>query len=225
MKPDTRLRARSLTKVVARLTLCATAAMGIHGLAQAQAAGAPACGELGAGYGPFDYRVVRGHALEIVEKAHFTQRIEMLVKGERVLGDDLSYTLHVFPNHHRALIAMTKLSEREKTSKPEKSSYTVECWFDRAVRFRPDDTVVRVLFAQFLSKQSRKDQAIQQLEAATQQAADNAFSHYNIGLMYFEIKEFDRALVQAHKAQALGFTRHELADRLKRENRWREPGG
>lgn len=174
-------------------------------------------------FGPFDYRTASKSQLKIVEEVHFTSRIEQLQPGARVLGDDIGYTLNVFPNHHRALIAMTQLAQREKTTKPEKSGYTIECWYDRATRFRPDDNVVRVLYAQYLGKERRTDEAMVQLETASQNAKDNPFSHYNIGLLYFELGNHERALRQAHKAMELGMTRPDLADMLKKEGKWREP--
>ena len=174
-------------------------------------------------FGPFDYRTARKEDLKIVEEHHFTPRIEQLQKGERDLGSDLSYTLYIFPNHHRALIAITRLAQRDKTVQPYKSGQTIECWYDRATRFRPDDNVVRVLFAQYLGKERRTDEAMVQLDTATHNAKDNPFSHFNIGLMYFELGNHERALQQAHKAMALGMPRPDLADMLKREGKWREP--
>jgi tetratricopeptide (TPR) repeat protein len=174
-------------------------------------------------FGPFDYRSARKVDLKLVEDVHFTPRIEQLQKGERDLGSDLSYTLYIFPNHHRALIAITRLAQRDKTNQPYKSGQTIECWYDRAIRYRPDDTVVRVLFAQYLGKERRTDEAMAQLEVAAQNAKDNPFSHFNIGLLYFELGNHERALQQAHKAMALGMVRPELADMLKREGKWREP--
>lgn len=174
-------------------------------------------------FGPFDYRSARKEDLKVVEEHHFTPRIEQLQKGERDLGSDLTYTLYIFPNHHRALIAITRLAQRDKTGQPYKSGQTIECWYDRATRFRPDDTVVRVLFAQYLGRDKRTDEAMVQLDMASQQAKDNPFSHYNIGLLYFELGNHERAVQQAHKAIALGMNRPELTDMLKREGKWREP--
>jgi tetratricopeptide (TPR) repeat protein len=52
-------------------------------------------------------------------------------------------------------------------------------------------------------------------------AADNAFTQYNIGLIYFDLKNYEKALEQAHKAEELGFGRTELRDRLKKVGRWK----
>ena len=51
----------------------------------------------------------------------------------------MAYTLNVFPNHHRALMALIKLAKKEKTNRPRDMGYTVECRFDRAERFAPND--------------------------------------------------------------------------------------
>lgn len=184
-----------------------------------------ACGSLTNAFGPFDYRTERGNSLYLVESTHFLPYIEALVRGHTNItpGDDIDYTLRSFPNHHRALIAMMRLGEKEKTLKPNGSRYTVECWFDRAVRFRSDDTTVRMIFATYLSKNNKVPEAVNQLEYVVNLAKDNAFTHYNIGLVYFDMKLYDKALIQAHKAQALGMERPQLRDMLEKVGQWKEP--
>lgn len=211
--------------VTSLIALGLWAALYTPGNAAAQGAAPHRCGDpFKNHYGPWDYRNAPKESQNTVERAHFTPRIEQLKRGDRVLGDDLSYTLNVFPNHHRALLAITTLAEREKTNKPEMSHHTIDCWYDRAVRFRPDDTVARALYARYLGKEKRLDDAVSQLDAAAQHAKDNPLSHYNIGLIYFDLGNHERALEQAHKAMALGMQGTGLADKLKREGKWREPG-
>ena len=184
-----------------------------------------ACGPLANAFGPFDYRTERGNSLYLVESTHFLPYIEMLIRGHTSTtpGDDIDYTLRAFPNHHRALLAMMRLGEKEKTPKPLSSRYTVECWFERAVLFRPDDTTVRMIFSTYLSKNKRIPEAVTQLEQAAAIAKDNAFTHYNIGLVYFDMKIYDKALGQAHTALALGFERTELRDLLEKAGQWKYP--
>ncbi|MHB1198215.1 MAG: tetratricopeptide repeat protein [Polaromonas sp.] len=189
--------------------------------------GNSACGSLSqgaAGYGPWDYRTDKPK-LGIVEQYHFTPAVETLVRGStNVLpGADLDYTLRAIPNHHRALLAMMRYGEKMKSPQPQGTRYPVECYFDRAVRFRPDDAIVRMLYARFLAKNERMPEANQQLESATVAAADNGFSHYNIGLIYFDLKEYDKALLQAHKAISLGFPQTALRDQLQSVGKWTEP--
>jgi len=187
--------------------------------------GNSACGPLANAFGPLDYRTERGNNLYLVESTHFLPYIESLIRGHTNItpGDDIDYTLRAYPNHHRALLAMMRLGEKEKTPKPNGSRYTVECWFERAVQFRPDDTTVRMIFSSYLSKNKRVPEAISQLEHATALAKDNSFTHYNIGLVYFDMKIYDKALAQAHKAIALGFKRTELRDLLEKAGQWQEP--
>lgn len=196
--------------------------------AWAQPAGL-ACGSLSqgqGGYGPYDYRTDKPR-LGIVEGAHFTPAVEALVRGNTAVlpGGDLDYTLRAIPNHHRALMAMVRYGEKMKSPQPQGARYSVECYFDRALRFRPDDTIVRMIYATFLSKSARAPEALRQLEQATASAGDNAFSHYNIGLVYYDLRQYEKALVQAHKAIALGFVQTALRDQLQSAGKWTEPPG
>ncbi len=202
---------------------------------------ADACGPLGNGFGPFDYRsdhqssnAVVGADLPYVERrrlvegAHFTPRVETLIgaqSGGQIgpPGGDLDYTLRAFPNHHRALMAVMRYGEKTKSEKPVGLGWVVECYFERAARFKPDDTIVKMLYATYLIKHNRVPEAASQLERATVLAKDGAFTHYNIGLVYFDMKNYGKALAQAHEAMALGFPRTELRDLLKGVNQWQEP--
>lgn len=182
-----------------------------------------ACGPLANAYGPYDYRVDRGNTLAIVENVHFTTRIEQLAGGETgSVGSELDYTLRAFPNHHRALIALVRLGKKAKSVKPTGLNWTIECYFDRALRFRPDDTTVRMLYANFLFENSRSAEGNAQLERTAMLAADNPFTHYNVGLIYFEQRNFDKALEEAGKAYSLGFQRPELRDKLKAAGKWND---
>jgi tetratricopeptide (TPR) repeat protein len=185
-------------------------------------------------FGPYDYRpekyipdIYRSHEvlLKTVEEFHFTPEIESLRRGK--LGGqpngDIAYTLHAFPNHHRALIAMVKLGEKEKTPQPNGVPYPVECWFSRAIAFRPDDNIVRMIYANYLSKMKRESEAEQQLSIAARQAGDNAFTLHNIGIIYFDMKNYERALVYAHKAYELGLGWPTLREQLKSVGKWSEP--
>ena len=181
------------------------------------------CGELSNAYGPYDYRSDRDK-LPIVEIAHFTPEVEALMRGlTSLIGGDIDYTLRAFPNHHRALLAMMRLGERMKSVQPAGAKYTVDCYFQRAVRFKPDDTTTRMLFANYLNKNGRAAEANQQMEQTLALAGDNPFTHYNAGLVFMDLKNYEKALQQAHTAYAMGFTRPELREALKKVGKWVEP--
>jgi hypothetical protein len=187
-------------------------------------AGDSNCGSIRNAYGPYDYRTDRDK-LPIVETFHFKPETEALLVGEgnTFPGSELDYVLRAFPNHHRALVAMMRLGEKLKSPKPYMAHYTVECYFIRALRFRQDDVIVRMIYAKFLANNAREDEAKQQLEQASSLASEDAFSHYNIGLIYFELKDYDHALMEAHRASELGFPRPDLQNELKAAGKWKDP--
>lgn len=178
-------------------------------------------------FGPWDYRTARKEDLKIVEDAHFTAGIETLTRPKNTMrhdmAQDVSYTLKVFPNHHRALLTLVRLGEKFGDPPPGTKGMSVDCYFDRAVRFRPDDTVVRGLYAQFLAKNKRKEEAMRHLDFALQKAAENPISQYTVGTVFLELGEFERALAQAHKARAMGVQWPELEQALKASGHWKEP--
>jgi tetratricopeptide (TPR) repeat protein len=187
-------------------------------------AGNITCGGLANPYGPFDYRNQK-QELIIVDGAHFLPFVENLSRGNTAAspGGDIDYTLRASPNHHRALLAMMNLGRKEKTEKPKGSRYTISCWFDRAERFRPDDSMVKVLHGVYLMRSGQTRDAIDKLEEALRLGGEDANLHYNLGLAYFEAKDFDKALSSAHQAYKLGFQLPGLRDKLVRSGKWHEP--
>ena len=182
------------------------------------------CGSLQNHYGPFDFRLERDKALQ-VEKHHFNADVEGLRRGQSgsLVGGDIEYVLRVFPNHHRGLNAVMRLGLKLKSEYLEGLAYSVECYFERALRFQPGDVIARMLYANYLFVHTRPLEAAQQLEVTIGLAADNPFTHYNIGLMYIDLKDYPRALAQAHRAIELGFNKSDLKDRLVAARQWQEP--
>ena len=80
-----------------------------------------------------------------------------------------------------------------------------------------------MIYSSYLNSKGRVPDATSQLEVATTLAKDNAFTHYNIGLHYFDLKNYDKALAQAHKAMALGFLQTGLQEQLDKVGKWSAP--
>lgn len=208
----------------AGLTL-AIALIGAHSAAAQTQEAANACGPLRAGSvseGPYDYRVDRGR-IAFIESNHFQPQVQALTGGvSGPIGAELDFVLRFVPNHHKALLLLITYGERLKWAQPPGLRYPYECWYERAIRWRADDAVVRMIYAMYLNKRSRTNDALAQLNSATVIAGDSGFTHYNVGLIYLEMKEYDLALAQAHKAQSLGFDRTTLRDQLKAVNKWKD---
>jgi tetratricopeptide (TPR) repeat protein len=224
------LRLRSLLRVTAVLALAAVAST------SAAQVSASICGDLGNAYGPFDFRASHfrpaagdnePHAvkLRLVESAHFTPPVAAGIRGATTAlpGGDLDYTLRVFPNHHKALATVIRIWERDRMPTPRGFSRPAECYFERAIRFQANDATARMLYASFLIKDGRTNDASRQLESAALEATDNPLTHHNIGLLYADAKLYEAALRHAHQALALGMQRDELRQRLQAAGFWREP--
>lgn len=162
--------------------------------------------------------------LPVVEQYHFSRDVEALRKGMTgSLGNDISYTLEHFPNHHRALAAMAKLGVRDKRVQPVGARYTVSCYFERAVAYAPHDATARMVYGNYLLATSQDAAALEQLQQAARMSPDNATIQYNLGLMHVKRREYAQARDYAAKAYALGFPLQGLKNQLKKSGQWQEP--
>lgn len=179
------------------------------------------CGDVivdAGGYGPYDYTDPRhnGEDLDRVEKHHFTKDVRSLVRGSTNVTPhkDLDYTLRKFPNHHLALFAMAKLQRKEATYNYSEI-YSINCYFKRAEGFAPKDSIVRLLWAIHLHKTRKYKEAEQKYLSALELNPTNAEIHYNLALMYVEMKQTSKAVVHAKEAYKLGYPLQGLKRTLK----------
>lgn len=174
-------------------------------------------------YGPFDYyRPKEPNAVHLVESAHFTRDVEQLRKGNTAAdpAGDLRYTLLALPNHPRALQTLVLLARKENTNRPKNMVYSVECYFDRALRFRPNDNVVKLIFGNYLATTGRYPSAKAMLESARETMEGNANYHYNLGLVNVAMKEWDEAVSNAAIAYLRGFNLPGLKKKLSDVGKW-----
>jgi len=183
------------------------------------------CGDLIAKpgqYGPYDYRKHPEKA-PLVEQFHFTPRVEALIGGESSakIGSDIDYTLRAFPNHPRALYAMTRYGQLHPgTSRVPGALFPIECYFDRALRFVPDDAQVHALYADYLIKKKRDEDARKQLKAAEKFELTPQIE-YNLALAWSALGENEKALVLAKRAYAGGVQFPALREQLVRAGVWK----
>jgi Flp pilus assembly protein TadD len=180
------------------------------------------CPDLPMNFAPMDYRTASKAEREIVENFHFTPKVANLQAGESSaeIAADIAYTLRAFPNHPRALYAMAEIARRQKTAAPEKAWLSVECWFTRALRFRPDDAQVRLVYGIELQKDGNSSAAIKELERSVELDSRNGNAHYNLGLAYLTAGRYDEAREQAKKAAELGYTLSGLRQKLQAAGKW-----
>ena len=186
------------------------------------------CGGLANNYGPYDYRQYKDmpeidpvtkqmSPLQMVEGAHFIDTCEALVKCKRgSIGSDIDYTLRAFPNHHRALIAMMLYGERTKRDQPPEALFTVDCYFKRALTWKADDVIVRLIYAGYLNGKGKTAAAKEQLEAANK-LWTTFMAELGCRVVHSEV---DLAVDAARRAYGAGMTHPILRQRLMAINRW-----
>jgi tetratricopeptide (TPR) repeat protein len=190
-------------------------------LLHAQSSGCPDGNE--GGFGPFDFSdaAVRAERYPIVEINHFTIDVENLLHGKTSsIGSDIDYTIRAFPNHYRALDAMSRLAAREHTTRARGARCTPEGYFERAIRFKPNDPMVRMTYGIHFYRNKMFNKALEQLKLAESIDGSNANVQYNLGLIYFDQKKFDLAKASAIKAYAGNFPLEGLRNKLVKAKVW-----
>ncbi len=163
-------------------------------------------------YGPWDYTNPNHQdKLPIVIGAHFSRQVASLTKGITGITPhgDIDYTLRAIPNHHHALWSAAKLEAKDKLRLTNGDTfspryYTANCYFKRAIYFQPKDHVTRMLYAMFLQKSSDYKQALEQYNIALSIQPKDPEVNYNLGLLYVEIKQLEKAEAHAKIAYAAG---------------------
>ncbi|MGI9330957.1 MAG: tetratricopeptide repeat protein [Gammaproteobacteria bacterium] len=201
-----------------------TALLGISAV-QAQGVGEFGCGSLENAYGPFDYTnpTHRRDDIPIVVGMHFPAHVQSLTRGQTgTIGGDIDYTLRAIPNHHAALNAIARYEFQTRKSPPPGSRYTVDCWFDRAMRFKPDDGVVRMVYGIYLAKKGATNEAAEKYQEAITLLPNSPEPHYNLGLLYANTGEYGLALEHAHIAYSQNYPLNGLRRKLQKAGEWRE---
>ena len=192
------------------------------------------CGSLENHFGPFDYTDPSSRAkgyggssttskLSIVEHRHFTPEIEMLIKGGTTASPlpDLDYTLHVFPNHHRALMSIIRFKNKYGKNKfSELHKLEPECYLSRAIRFNPKDSIVRMLYGIYLHTEKKYKAALKQYQMAEKYGLDSSELYYNMGLLYLKLGDNNMAKTYAKKAYLMNFPLPGLKNKLTKLNLW-----
>lgn len=168
-----------------------------------------------------DYYASAGtQLLSNVETYHIGPALEKLRARyyESAYGD-VAFILGYFPNHPQGLILMTQLCEHWKSPKCEPEIMLDV--FERAVAVNPNVAATYVLRGIYLDRLKRIPDAVASLEKALSLDPDSVNAHYNLGLIYFEAKQFDRANAHAQTAYRLGAPLPGLRDKLKKAGHWK----
>ena len=100
---------------------------------------------------------------------------------------------------------------------------SAECYFDRALRFQPDDETVWMIYGVYLSRINRMDEAFEKFKHAEEFNPNSPEIHYNMGLMYLKANKKEDALKEAQLAYKAQYPLQGLKKKLKALGIWVEP--
>lgn len=134
---------------------------------------------------------------------------------------DLEYTLVRFPNHHRALYSAVRFSLGE-SSYGSLRDYPAECYLQRAIQFRSDDSVPYMLYGLYLHRLERLDQSLEMYQAAEERAPNDANLLYNMGLVHFDRGDYEQSYEYAEEAYSRGIEFPGLRRKLQEAGHWQQ---
>jgi len=199
------------------------------------------CGSLRNHYGPFDYRTQKDK-LPIVEDFHFTNvtyRLALIgeksnkvyfrlfkfgAQGQGTIKNtplvaDLDYTLNTFPNHPKALHAMSEY--QRIVGRPGAGlNYTaigyrdVDCYFKRAILFAENDPVIYMLYGMNFHKRKKYKKALKQYKISEAINESNVELLYNIGLLYVDTGKKELAKQYAKRVYTQGYPLQGLQNKI-----------
>jgi tetratricopeptide (TPR) repeat protein len=171
-------------------------------------------------------RLVNEHHLlpaeEQVKKGYTTSTTAS--SAHRVIWEEIDFTLRWFPNHPDGLRFMAKWWSRF----PHPPHKTEEYYFEKAVSYKPEakwrpvDAVARQLYAIYLHKAGKYKEAEKLYLSAQELNPNDIELHYNMGLLYCAMKQYDKALKHAQIAYNRGFPLPGLRNKLVKAGFWKD---
>jgi tetratricopeptide (TPR) repeat protein len=155
---------------------------------------------------------------ENAHKFHLGPALAAMKRGDwKVARDNLQFILYVFPNSPQALNSISELC----VDKWKSAHCDADAWFEKAIAVNPDVATTWTLLGIHLQRKKRPSEAIQHFQHALKLNPNDLNAHYNMGLAYFDLKEYDKANEQAQISYALGAPLPGLRNLLKRSGAWK----
>jgi len=152
-----------------------------------------------------------------IEGNHLNADVENLVRGQSTssASGDLRFILGYVPNHRRAMAALMRMALRDRTDRlPELGEFTVRCWLHRGTVYSPKDAEARMLYGIYLARNNMNKEAIEELEEASALLPNNSELSYNLGLLFFNQKDYKTSATHAKRAYELGYPLPGLRQKL-----------
>lgn len=157
--------------------------------------------------------------LQIVEDYHFDADVRALRKGQSgSIASDLDFVLRNVPNHYDALALMGRWqTQNGQPRSSDGAAERAECYFLRAIEFRPTDARLHLIHAIFLHQSKRYADAEREYLQTESMGGGDAELYYNLGLLMLDQGNVARAREYASKAYGMGYPLPGLRNRLRQQ--------
>lgn len=152
--------------------------------------------------------VDRFHLAQCADSARTRQYMSSLA--------DCEFILRYFPNHPKALLALADICFVWKNPRCNPDPF-----FALAIAVNPNASATYSTQGIYLLRAGRVDNAIASLKQAAALDPNSVNAHYNLGLAYFEAKQYDLANASAQRAYLLGAPVPGLRDKLRKAGYWK----
>jgi tetratricopeptide (TPR) repeat protein len=155
--------------------------------------------------------------LSTVEQYHLEQGDQKFRAGN--YGGALAeftFILGEYPNHPRALLLLAEMCAKWKSS-----SCDVDGMFDNAVDVNPRVAGTYVVRGLYYHRTGRLENAIASYNRALELDPNSLNANYNLGLAYFDQKQYSRANEAAQRAYLNGAPLPGLRNKLQSVGAWR----
>lgn len=186
--------------------------------------------------GPYDYADSKyAWNLNDINQNHWVPaQQELADKRVQWALYQLNYLLIRVPNHYPALFELGRIQAQYPgisyvpalAGKDEVLEFpaTPECYFNRAFRYRPNDPTLVMLYGLYHHQIKNLDGAVTQYKKAESMDPDSSEIQYNLGLVYFDLKDYESSRRHAMRAYELGYPLAGLRKKLKAVGKWPASG-
>ena len=151
-----------------------------------------------------------------VELYHLGPGVDAMSKGRYLQAlADFEFILRYYPNHPKVLGLVAEMCRKFKPK-----DCPAEGWFKKAVDRNPNAAPTFLLYAFHLHKEGRVKESVALYQRYIELEPNSVNGHYNLGLAYMALGQYDLANEEAQRSYRLGATLPGLRHGLEKRGKW-----
>jgi tetratricopeptide (TPR) repeat protein len=180
-------------------------------------------GAFAQGGGGYDYYAPRTDSAEVtrlnnVEGYHLAPGQTKMARREYYYAQqEFEFILHYYPNHPKGLALLSELCQKYGDKRCDAAA---DARFDQAIKLNPQIGQTYLLYGIHLHRKRQLDEAVKAYRRAVELAPSSVSAHYNLGLAYVDLKQYDLANQHAQKSYQLGAYTPGLRNKLEKVGKW-----